>query len=148
MSAEELHFKQVSSDSSEVQLELEEKSSDEIGIQCSTNRENQKASQSCIDDYVQLSGLSSDVNILNCLKPGKLFHIELNINNQIVKTLIDTGASISLIRKSTYKNISTVSLNNIKTTINGLNDTQIMTKGTIDLTVNYFGRYYFYIRGY
>ena len=82
---------------------------------------------------------NNDLQIMSLLKPAKILIIEIVVNQQKMEALIDTGATVSLMKESVYKTLTDKKLNDQKATIHGLNNAQIETKGGVNLEVNYFG---------
>ena len=79
-----------------------------------------------------------DVN-MNCLCPESPLKIELAFDNYETKALIDTGATLSLIRYSTYQHITNAPLSDKYLQVEGFNNTTIETLGSVVLPLKYFG---------
>lgn len=71
--------------------------------------------------------------MINTLKPEKLITLNMELNNKQITALIDTGATMSLIRKSFIE--TDVNIKKSKNcSITGFNNGKIKTLGTVDIT--------------
>ena len=134
------NFKPIGSDANEVTSECCSKSSDENrDVGNKMDEGNHEVSDDKDDYNNRKTDEDIDVNIANYLKPEKVLLFEVEIEGKNIKSLIDTGATISLIKNLTYQKLTDKFLNNESVDIYGLENKSIATKGTIHLTVNWFG---------
>ena len=73
------------------------------------------------------------------LAPADLMKIDVQINGKEVKGLIDSGATISLIKSSLVKDLKINNIDNESKYITSLGNNRISVSGLIDITVNIFG---------